>query len=475
MLVVGTALAGCVDRKAQEQARDTESLIKDPTVLVSVMTVASAAVEDTLEVTGSIQTSEDVQVSASVSGLLAAVYVRDGENVSAGQIIAQLADNDYRTQVMQARAQVAVSESALSQAESDAAIGPMKSAATVEASESKLAQAQAKLDKLVAGSRPEEKRQAQAMVDKAKSDLDTALLARDRARRLKAEGAISQSDLEQAENAYASASSAYESVEQGLELVLNSSRQEDIVAAEQEVRAATNQVAIDEATQQLDVLFAQRVQSAKSSLELVQHTQRRAEIALASTKIYAPFAGRISGNPLQAGAYVSPGVTIARIIGVSGAYFEAEVPESDIAKIEIGSVARVVIGALSESEINGTVSAVNPVATETGRLYLVRVALGQLPAQIKAGMFGRAMVVMQTRDGVHVVPSDAIIRRGDDAFVFLMDGDSAVRVSVQLGPSAQGSTEVLGLSDGDVLIVKGQDQLGDGTKVRLQSAADSAE
>ena len=461
-------LVGCVDRGAQEQAKQTEALIKDPTVAVTVLEAAPTTIEDTLEITGSIETSDDVSVTGIVGGPLVAVYVKDGDQVASGQVIARQSTNDHQARVNTARAQAQAAKAALDQARTDAQVGPVKSAAQVQASQARLSQAKSRLQRLVNGARPEERAQAEAQVNRAKSELDTTKSALERAKRLHAEGAISKAALEQAENAYAAALSGYESALQNQRLV-QSSRPEDIAAAESEVRAAEQQLAIDQANQRLDVVFTQRVESAEANWQAAQHTLELAQIAVNNATIRAPFSGRISGKPLQVGTYVSPGVEIARIVGTGGAYFEAEVPESQIALVQPGMAVTVTIDALENIETAGTLVAVSPQATGAGRLFFARVRLDSVPNGLRAGMFARGQAVLGTRPGVFLVPSEAILRDGDQAYVFVMEGDKAKRVNVTTGVVRNGNTEVLGIAEGDKVIVKGQATLTDGSTVKVDA------
>ncbi|MCH8979793.1 MAG: efflux RND transporter periplasmic adaptor subunit [Armatimonadetes bacterium] len=465
------ALAGCVDREAQEQAKKTEELIKDPTTVVEVMTVSASNVSDTLSITGTIQTSDDVEVTAIVAGVLVAVNVKDGDVVSRGQAVARVDDSDYRALLEQARARARVAKSALDQAKADAEVGPLRSAARVGASEARLEQAKFALQKLINGARPEEIRQADAQVAKAESDRDTAKLALDRAISMEAEGAISKSELERAQNEYRSAVSAYDSAIEAQTLVNNASREEDISAAGQAVRAAEQQLLIDKADQRLDVMFGQKVDSAEANWHAAQRTFDLAQIALDNTTLRSPFAGRVSGRPKQAGTYVAPGTPIMRIVGTKGAYFEAELPESLITSLPIGVPVQVTVDALRGVTIGGTLVAVSPNATESGRLFLARVQLDQVPDGMRAGMFARGVVTLDNRSGVHLLPSEALLQDSKGAYVYLMAGDQAERLEVQPGATRNGSTEVTGLSDGDLVIIKGQTTIGDGSAVRIEASA----
>lgn len=469
LVVCSLIVVGCVDRDAQVKAKETEALIKDPTTDVQVLAVASTAVEDTLDITGSIETTDDVNVTAIVGGVLIQVYVKDGDQVSAGQVVARQDDSDYRTQFEAARAQVKSAKSALDQAKADAEVGPQRSASQVAASQARLEQAKSRLQRLLNGARPEERVQAEAAVNKAKSDLETAKLARDRAKRLFDEGAVAKSELERAENAYAAALSAYESALANQRLVQNASREEDISAAQQDVRAAEQQLAIDKANQRLDVLYIQRVESAEANWEAALQNQRQAQIALNNTQIRSPFTGRISGKPLQVGTYIQPGVSVARIVGTGGAYFEAEVPESQIATIVPGMSVTVTVDALPGVSTIGTIVGVNPQATGAGRLFYARVRFDAIPEGIRAGMFARGVAVLGKRDGVFLLPSEAILKDGDQSYVYLADGDKAKRVNVTTGATRNGTTEAIGLTEGDKVVVKGQTTLAEGAPIKIET------
>ncbi len=468
------ALAGCVDREAQEQAKQTEKLIKDTTAVVEVMVVSASTVSDTLEITGTIQTSDDVSITAIVGGAIVAVYVQDGDVVARGQAVAKLDDSDYKVLLLQAEARVRVAKSALDQAKADAEVGPLRSAARVGASEARLEQAKSALMKLVNGARPEERRQAQAQHVKAESDRDTAKLALDRARRLESQGAISTSELERAENEYTSALSAFVSATEAVRLANSASREEDVAAAEQAVRAAEQQLLIDKAEQRLDVLFGQRVESAEANWHAAQRTTDLARLALDNTVLRSPFVGLVSGRPTQVGTYVAPGVQIMRIVGSGGAYFEAELPESQIASVSIGVRVIVTVDALHGVTIDGTLVAVSPNATDSGRLFLTRIRLDTIPDGMRAGMFARGVVMLDERSGVHLLPSEALLQDSKGTYVYLVAGDKAERLDVQPGAIRNGSTEVRGLSDGDLVIVKGQTGIGEGSFVRIEDGESAA-
>ena len=236
------------------------------------------------------------------------------------------------------------------------------------------------------------------------------------------------------------------------------------------MRAAEQQLLIDKAEQRLDLLFEQKVESARANWIAAERAFDLVQIALNNTTLRSPFAGLVSGRPTQIGTYVAPGVPVMRIVGTGGAYFEAELPESQVASLPIGVPVRVTVDALRDTAIDGTLVAVSPKATGAGRLFFARIQLDAVPEGVRAGMFARGVVTLGQRSGVHLLPSEALLQDGQRTYVFLMAGDQAKRREVQAGPTRNGSTEVIGLSDGDSVIIKGQTTLADGAPVRIEKA-----
>ncbi len=468
-------LCGCVNRASQAQAKRTQAIILDKTVPVVVTPVSTADLKDEVEVTGSIMTSEDTTVGAIVAGKLIAVMVKDGDTVGAGQVIAQQDTQDASTRVRQAAAVVDAARSALAQAKADAGTGPSKSSAGVRAAEAQLKQAKAVLQKLRNGARLEERKQAEAAVSAAKSAMETAKSAAARAKNLYAQGAIAKSTLEQAETAYAAALAQYESALQSASITQNYARPEDIAAAEQQVRAAEEQVRISQANKVMDVVYPERVAACRAQLDSAQEGLRLARKALADTTIRAPFAGRISGKPMQVGSYASAGTGVARLVGPSGLYFDGNVPEAVVARVSIGAPVTVTVDALGGKSFTGSVVAVNPQASPVARQFGLRIQFSGDMASLKPGMFARGMLQLGVARNATVIPADAVLRDGEVTYVFLAEGSKAKRAEVKTGIQSGQMMQVSGLSIGSQVVKIGQNKLYDGCPVKLEKRDGSGE
>jgi RND family efflux transporter MFP subunit len=465
------AAAGCVNREAQAQAKETEEFVSDAAVEVSVLRVAPLTSEDVLEVTGQIQAVDTVAVGPVLPGRLTRVFVREGQSVSAGQLLAQQDARDAETQLRQARAQVASAESAAAQARIDAKSTPNRSQAGVDAAEAQLAQARESLAKLEAGARPEERRQAQASVDRAESDLKVAEANRNRFRRLRAEGAVADADVEAAENRYDNALAAYRSAIEGLNLANDAVRQEDIAAARQQVRAAEANLDSARASKALDPAAQERVRQAEAQVRSAREAVKLAQKQVADLEIRAPFAGRVQGRPLQPGTVASPGVAVVNLVGLESAFFEAEIPEARLKSVKIGASVEITVDALEGSALSGRVSTINPSASSVARLFTARIALGSRPDGLKAGMFAKGRILLESVDGAYRVPSEAVLESSEGPYVYVREGEDEVRqVPVKPRKTEAGQAEVLGLSPGDEIVIQGQGKLFPESKVRVAPA-----
>jgi HlyD family secretion protein len=468
LLIAALPLAGCVNREAQAQAKETEAAASDTTVEVAVRRVMPVGGADVLQVTGQIQAAETVAVSPVLPGRLVRVNVREGDRVSAGQVLAQQDARDAETQIRQANAQVAAAESALAQARIDADSTPERSQAAIDGAQARVSQARQNLAKAEAGARPEEKRQAEAAVARAESDLKTAKASLDRFRRLHAEGAIALSELEAVENRYDNAMAAYRSAVEGLALANNAVRSEDLAAARQEVRAAEANLDSARAAKGLDALADERIRSAQANLRSAREAVTLARKQLGDLTIRAPFSGRVQGRPLQVGTVASPGIAVVNLVGLESAFFEASVPEARLSQVQVGQAVDVIVEALPGAKLAGRVSAINPSAGSVGRLFIVRISLERQPEQLRAGMFAEGEILLREVEGIYMVPLEAVLEQGGERIVYVLDGADAVRqAKVEVRKTEGGMSQVLGLSPGDEVVVQGQTKLFPESKVRI--------
>jgi membrane fusion protein (multidrug efflux system) len=205
--------------------------------------------------------------------------------------------------------------------------------------------------------------------------------------------------------------------------------------------------------------------------------------------ILAPISGIIADKMLQIGDMASPGVALCRIITVEQLKLELRLVESDIPKVHAGQQVQLKLDAYPGRTFHGVVSNILPYLDQQTRTNTVEVKVDN-PKEpktgertLKAGMFGRAELVVSRRQAVLVAPEPALLldsrileqqKPGETlrkAFVINAQGVAIERM-VRLGARKGSLLEVLdGLAANEKLVVRGQHGLKDGQQVQLVEAA----
>lgn len=479
IIVLGVAtllsLSGCVNREAQQQSKRTTEQVTDKRVPISVASVTRKSLTEFEPITGQLTTDAETKLGAKISGKLTAVYVREGDKVTAGQIVAQLDTASLTIQLSQAASSVSAAQAALNQAVRNARITPDRSAAAVSQARANLKQAQAQLQKALAGARPEEKAQAEAAVRAARSNMQTAKTNRDRQANLFREGATSQQALDAAENAYQAALAQYEQAVQALNIANNAVRAEDIETARMAVAQAEEGVRSALANQKLDELLQDQVASARAQLDAARAQYRLANQALEDAKIRASFSGTVLGQPLQVGTIVSPGTPVVTIIGESGLYFEGDVPAALLSKATVGAPVTITVDGVEGSFI-GRLESVSPAAANVGRVFRARIKFASSNPSLKAGLFARGLIKVREAIDVLSIPTSAIQSRGVGDVVFVVDGDKVREVKVKRGLTQNGYTQILGeVKEGDKVATVGVEDLQNNSPIILTKESNSSQ
>jgi membrane fusion protein, multidrug efflux system len=158
-----------------------------------------------------------VDLASEINGTIIDVPVHEGQFVRRGTIVFQLDPT--------------ILQAALSQTE----------AALVSAKAS-LASSEAKYEKAVNGSRPEEIKAAEATTRRLQNEEELTRLNFERTQTLHQQGTMSQDDFDRARTAYESARQSRESAVQTLNLLQEGSRKEDIDAARADLELARSRV-----------------------------------------------------------------------------------------------------------------------------------------------------------------------------------------------------------------------------------------
>jgi HlyD family secretion protein len=237
-----------------------------------------------------------------------------------------------------------------------------------------IAQQKANLDKLIAGSRPEEIEQAKATVASRSAALENARAVYKRLQQLSQRDYASKQDFDNAASTFRQAEADLNSADAALKLAVEGSRKEDIEAARAELEAA-------EAQKQI------------------------AETALGDTELNAPADGIVLTRAVEPGAIVAAGTTVYTVSLKDPVWARAYVGEPQLGLIHPGARVKLFIDTKPDEPYEGQVGFVSPVAEFT-------------PKSVETPEL-RADLVYRFR--ISVTNPDEMLRQGMPVTVRLMD------------------------------------------------------
>lgn len=374
-----------------------------------------------LSATGYVVAHHKIAVGAKVMGRVQWIGVEKGDNVQEGQVLVRLEDSEFRAQVNQARANLAAS--------------------------------QARLDQLRSGSRPQEKLRDKAAVLQAEARLRRAEADYQRSERLFRAGVSSKAELDHALAERDTAAALLEAARQ-------SSTMTDIGPRPEEIRAAQAEV-----------------QQMKAALDY-------AETQLAATEIKAPVTGTVLERIVERGEMVSPSAfggsgartSVVDLADLNDLQVELDISQTDFARLKMGQPAEIIPEAYPNLRYNGYIAEIAPEANRAKSTIQVKVKVENPDEQLRPEMNARVNFLAEKTAGTEsnslgrvLVPKQAVVRRDNSAFVFVVKGDKVEQRAIRTGGEIGDDYFVLeGLSGNETVAIAGIEKLSDGDRVKIQ-------
>jgi len=229
-----------------------------------------------------------------------------------------------------------------------------------------LMSAQARLSKLLAGSRPEEIREAEDNLNQTRFDLENKETQYERIKSLYEKRVVPKETSDNAEAAFKIAKAAFQKAKENYLLVKEGPRKEDI----------------EDARTQVD--------QARASVKLN-------ETQLSYTTLYSPISGVVLVKSGEIGEVVNPGTSILTMADVENVWLKAYVAETDLSRIKWGQEVIVTTDLQPKKEYMGKVSFISSQAeftpkqiqTEKERVtlvYRIKVDISNKNHELKPGM-----------------------------------------------------------------------------------------
>lgn len=210
--------------------------------------------------------------------------------------------------------------------------------------------------------------------------------------------------------------------------------------------------------------------AAKSSLEAAEAQARQAENATRYAVLTSDKAGTVTAVRAEPGQVIASGSPVVTLAEAGEIELALSVPEQDVTQLKIGQPAALRLWADAEIRAEGRIREIAGQADAASRTYSVRVAVLNPPPALRLGMTATANLSLGTETPHVTIPVTALTQvEGRDA-VFIADRATETVAprfveTAGIGPDAVKLRS--GLKAGDVVVTGGVQFLNPGLKVRL--------
>ncbi len=267
-----------------------------------------------------------------------------------------------------------------------------------------------------------------------------------------------KSNIETEQAGIATKISAVQSAKGGLESDILS-YQTDVDAAQAKVEQAEKDLALARA--QLNLKEADprdfEVDYYQAKLLSARANLQSSQADLANYSLKAPIEGLITKINYEIGEYVSSAQPLISLISESNLEIQVDVPESDIAKINMGDQVEITLDAFGDEQIfSGHLTFIDPAETIINDVvyYQVKAAFDQNDEKVKSGMTANVTVSTARRNDALYIPTRAVIEKDGQIIVRVLVNKQKQEREVVTGLRAdEGMIEIIsGLEEGETVI-----------------------
>jgi membrane fusion protein, heavy metal efflux system len=177
------------------------------------------------------------------------------------------------------------------------------------------------------------------------------------------------------------------------------------------------------------------------------------------TTIAAPIGGTVVSRKVGPGQYVKAdsGEALYTIADLSTMWLKAQIFEQDIAQVRIGQEIEARVSAVPNRVFKARINAINSASDLTTRRVVVRSEIENPDGLLKSEMFGTFKISIDEPSRSPAVPTDAVIREGDTATVWVETEPLLFkRRVVEIGIQQDGLTQIRnGLDAGEKVLGRG--------------------
>jgi len=226
-----------------------------------------------------------------------------------------------------------------------------------------------------------------------------------------------------------------------------------VTTAQNSLAAAESQLALKQAGNTPDEIKAQEAQVMSAQANVDSYAAQ-----LAKTVIYSPIAGIITQQNAKVGEIVNANTSLISVLSTAKFQIEANIPETDIAKVEINDSTQITLDAYGGRVIfDANVIKIDPAETivEGVTTYKTTFQFTKDDERAKSGMTANIDITTAKKSAVLTIPQRAVTAKNGESYVLVDEGgQTPIERKIVTGlRGSEGDIEVIsGLSEGQRVI-----------------------
>lgn len=208
-----------------------------------------------------------------------------------------------------------------------------------------------------------------------------------------------------------------------------------------------------------------------SSIDYVnaKYAYENAQIQSAKMSVIAPFDGVIVELPYHTeGVRVDQGQPLLKIMQFDQLLMDVKLPEKHLPEVTLNQTVQIANYNVAKDTIFGKISQISPVINADTRTFQSVLQIDNRKGLLRPGMFIKAFILSEKRDGTIVIPKETVISRQDGKVVFTVENGIATEKRITTGLESLDVIEVTnGLKVNDRLVVSGFETLRNKSKVSV--------
>jgi len=211
-----------------------------------------------------------------------------------------------------------------------------------------------------------------------------------------------------------------------------------------------------------------KVDEIKLNLDNARNQVDQLKKQITDYNVLAPIGGVITQKNTVQGEYVNAGLVMAKIVDISRLKVQVMVGETDVYQLKTGQTVKIKTDIYPDQQFEGRISYISPQG-DVSHNYPIEITIpNNARYPLKAGTYVYVDFSRKSTENLLQIPRSALVESVKNPYVYVFENNVAKRKNIEVGRVLGDNIEVTkGLAEGELVVVSGQINLSEGSKVEV--------